>query len=278
MASMTTSMTISPGAAALCAACGALALLGIQRLTSTGTLKGREEPKGEEGEEGRVPAHVLPPTPSGKYLCVYLGSRPGASPAYAAAAKQLGESLARRGVGLVYGGGNVGLMGVLAHAVDDANGVVVGVIPRKLLPREISGVTVQSHHLIVTENMHERKWTMAKAASAFLALPGGFGTLEEVLEAITWSQLRIHDKRVGVLNVNGFWSPLVGLIHSCVNEGFVSAESAQIAIVESDVERLLDRVLAGPEPSGAEAASGTESSKSGLLLRKQLSTAVEGPG
>jgi len=171
-------------------------------------------------------------------LCVFAGSAVGARPEYAGAARGLAGELVRRGVGLVYGGGGVGLMGVLADAVLAARGEVIGIIPRPLAAREIAhrGLT----ELRVVESMHERKATMAKLSDGFIALPGGLGTLEETLEILTWSQLGIHRKPVGVLNVRGYYDGLLKLLTSAVREEFIKREYAGLLLFSDAPADLLD--------------------------------------
>ena len=154
-----------------------------------------------------------------KSLCVYLGANTGAAPVYANAARDLGLALAKNGVRLVYGGGAVGLMGVLARTVMENGGNVTGIIPQFLKDREVMLREVDD--LIVTTDMHERKRIMFQRADAFVALPGGIGTLEEVVEVMTWAQLDQHVKPVMIVNINGFWDPLVALFERMTQEGFL---------------------------------------------------------
>ena len=180
-------------------------------------------------------------------LTVFCGSSLGRSPAYAQAARSLGREMVRRGVGLVYGGAGVGLMGVLADTLLEGGGEVIGVIPRHLVEREIAhrGVT----DLRVVETMHERKALMAELGDGFVALPGGVGTLEELFEAWTWAQLGLHLKPCAVLNVQGYFDSLLSLVHHTVTEEFMRAEYASILIAEPDAAALLDR-LAAYRPRG----------------------------
>jgi uncharacterized protein (TIGR00730 family) len=173
-------------------------------------------------------------------ICVFCGSSPGVRASYAAAATALGAELVRRGLGLVYGGGSVGLMGVLADAVLGAGGEAIGVIPRGLASRELAhaGLT----ELRVVESMHQRKATMASLVDAFVALPGGLGTLEETLEVLTWSQLGIHDKPVGVLNTEGYYDGLIRLLTHAVREGFVHPDHVGLIVFGDTPAELLDRV------------------------------------
>jgi uncharacterized protein (TIGR00730 family) len=178
-------------------------------------------------------------------VCVYAGSNPGSDPAYAEATRALGAELAARGIGLVYGGGKVGLMGVIADAVLAAGGEAIGVMPQALIDREIGhpGLT----ELQVVDSMHERKARMAELADAFVALPGGIGTLEELIEVYTWSQLGIHDKACGVLNVGGYYDGLATLLDHAVAEGFLRAQHRAVLSFADDPAELLD-ALAAYEP------------------------------
>lgn len=173
-------------------------------------------------------------------VCVFCGSSPGASPAFAAAAEALGRAIAGSGRTLVYGGGRVGLMGALADAALAAGGAVVGVIPRALVERERAhpGLT----DLVVVESMHERKAAMADRADAFLATAGGLGTLEELFEAWTWGQLGLHAKPLGLLEVEGFFSPLLTFLDGLVEERFVRPEHREMLLVEAEPARLLERL------------------------------------
>jgi uncharacterized protein (TIGR00730 family) len=152
-------------------------------------------------------------------ICVYLGANKGAAPVYADAARGLGSAMAKAGVRLVYGGGAVGLMGILAHAVMEGGGQVTGIIPQFLKDREVMLREVDD--LIVTADMHERKSAMFERADAFVALPGGIGTLEEVVEVMTWAQLDRHVKPVLIVNINGFYDPLIALFDRMMKEGFL---------------------------------------------------------
>jgi uncharacterized protein (TIGR00730 family) len=180
-------------------------------------------------------------------LCVFCGSSTGSRPEYAAATLALAAELARRGIGLVYGGGAIGLMGVLADAVLAAGGEVIGVIPRPLATKEIAhaGCT----ELRIVESMHERKATMARLADGFLALPGGFGTFEETLEMLTWTQLGVHVKPVGALDVGGYWTGLRRLLTDGVEAGFVQPDNADMLLFDDDPARLLDRLAAWRAPA-----------------------------
>ncbi|MBI5070432.1 MAG: TIGR00730 family Rossman fold protein [Deltaproteobacteria bacterium] len=179
-------------------------------------------------------------------ICVFCGSSPGRRPEYREAAAALGRAMVRRGAGLVFGGGHVGIMGAVADAVLAAGGEATGVIPRGLQVRELAhgGLT----ELRVVDTMHERKALMAELSDAFVALPGGMGTLEETTEVLTWAQLGIHRKPVGLLDVAGYWSPFVAMLDHAVEEGFLRPDQRGLLLVEREVEPLLDR-LAGWRPA-----------------------------
>ncbi|MFC8172572.1 TIGR00730 family Rossman fold protein [Streptomyces sp. NPDC057325] len=170
-------------------------------------------------------------------LAVFLASSDGHDPAHAALAAAVGTDLARRGIGLVYGGGRTGLMGVLADAALEAGGEVVGVIPRSMIEREWAhqGVT----ELVVCDTMHERKAIMADRADAFAALPGGLGTLEEIFEVWSWRQLGFHAKPVGLLDAGGFWTPLLGALRGISGTGFLAASTLDDLAVAPDLPGLL---------------------------------------
>jgi uncharacterized protein (TIGR00730 family) len=180
-------------------------------------------------------------------ICVFCGSAVGVRPAYAEAARGLGRELARRGLGLVYGGGSVGLMGVLADAVLVEGGEVIGVIPAPLATRELAHAGLTKLHVV--PSMHERKATMARLSDGFVALPGGLGTLEETLEVLTWAQLGIHRKPVGVLDVEGYWSALERMLAHAVGEGFVRPEHAALLLRGTSASELLDRFAAWRAPA-----------------------------
>jgi len=173
-----------------------------------------------------------------KRICVFCGSSVGNKAEYSEAAVTLGGLLARRKITLVYGGGNVGLMGVIADAVLEAGGEVIGVIPHSLAEREIAHDRLT--HLHVVDSMHRRKAMMAEMADAFIAMPGGVGTFEEFFEAVTWTQLGLHRKPCGLLNAGGFYTPLAAFIDQAVSEGFIKPVHRAGIIVDDDAERLLD--------------------------------------
>jgi uncharacterized protein (TIGR00730 family) len=170
-------------------------------------------------------------------ICVYCGSSAGADPAFIAAARAFGRSLAENGIGLVYGGGDLGLMGAVAHAVLSAGGHVTGIIPRFLQKRENMLESVQE--LVVVEDMHERKRLMFEKADAFVALPGGVGTLEELVEQLTWVQLQRHDKPVLIADIAGFWRPLLALLDHMRDQGFIRPQSEARYLVCDEVDEIL---------------------------------------
>lgn len=169
---------------------------------------------------------------------MFCGSSSGARPEYCAVAKELGEQLVRRHIGLVYGGGKLGLMGQLADSVLSAGGEVVGVIPKHLLDWEVGHKGLTTLHVVAS--MHERKEMMADLADAFIALPGGFGTLEEFCEVLTWTQLGLHNKPCGLLNVEGFYSPLLEMFDRLVNERFLNAANRALVLTAGNPSQLLD--------------------------------------
>jgi len=182
-----------------------------------------------------------------KRICVFCGSNPGRRPEYMEAARAMGRVLVERGIGLVYGGGNVGLMGEVADTVLAAGGVAIGVIPEALMAREAGHTGLTELHVVAT--MHHRKAMMADLSDGFVALPGGFGTFEEFCEVLTWSQLGFHPKPCGLLNVAGYYGPLLALFDQAVAEGFVPPAHRALVIEETDPARLLDRFAAFRPPS-----------------------------
>lgn len=174
-------------------------------------------------------------------VCVYCGSSAGNRPEFMLAAREVGETLALRGIGLVFGGGHVGLMGAAADGALALGGRVEGVIPRDMQEREWAHSGTNLH---LVESMHERKAVMEALSDAFIALPGGIGTLDELFEIWTWAQLGYHRKPVGLLNVGGFWQPLISLADHLVESGFLSAEARAILRSDSNVASLLDSLAA----------------------------------
>lgn len=173
-------------------------------------------------------------------VCVFCGSQPGAQPAYVAAARELGGWLAQQRIELVYGGGHIGMMGAVADAALTAGGRVTGVIPEHLMRPEVAHQNLSE--LIVVDTMHTRKRTMAQRADAFIVLPGGYGTYEEMFEMITWLQLRLQAKPVGLLNVAGFYDRLVEFLHHAAAEQFIRPEHRGLLIVERTVSALIEQL------------------------------------
>ncbi len=190
-----------------------------------------------------------------KRLCVFCGSSPGKAPVYAEAAGELGRAMAARKIGLVFGGGRIGLMGVIADAVLAEGGEAIGVIPKALKERELGhdGVT----ELRVVSSMHQRKAMMADLADGFIAMPGGFGTLDELCEILTWAQLGIHDKPCGLLNVNGFFAPLLALFDHQMEEGFLAAKHRALLRVEEKPELLVSALMEASRPGARGPLHGT---------------------
>lgn len=180
-----------------------------------------------------------------KRVCVFCGSNKGTRPAYAEAARRMGTTLAQRGIGLVYGAGNIGLMGVLADTVLHARGEVIGIIPEALIGYEVAheGLT----ELRIVESMHARKAMMADLSDAFIAMPGGFGTFEEFCEVLTWAQLGLQQKPCGLLNIEGYYDSLLALFDHAVAEGFVRPQHRSLVVQGTDPDALLDQ-LARYEP------------------------------
>jgi uncharacterized protein (TIGR00730 family) len=182
-------------------------------------------------------------------VTVFCGSNVGARDSYRAAAVQVGGLLAERKIGLVYGGGNIGLMGALADAALARGGEVIGVIPHALVAREVAHAGLSQ--LRVVNSMHQRKALMADLSDAFIALPGGYGTLEEFLEVVTWSQLGIHKKPCGLLNTDNYFDALIGMLDHAVREGFLYSKNRALVLEETDPAKLLD-ALEGWEPVARE--------------------------
>jgi uncharacterized protein (TIGR00730 family) len=173
-------------------------------------------------------------------VCVFCGSQGGARPEYLECARALGTSLARRGISTVYGGGHIGMMGAVADAALAAGGRVVGVIPEHLMRPEVAHQKLDE--LIVVDSMHTRKRTMAERSDAFIVLPGGYGTFEEMFEMLTWLQLQLHAKPVGVVNVVGYFDRLLDFLRHAADEGFIRPEYWDLLIVEAGVDLLLERL------------------------------------
>lgn len=181
-----------------------------------------------------------------KRLCVYCGSSPGRDPRYGEAARTLGNILLERDIGLVYGGASVGVMGQVADAVLAGGGQAIGVIPEALAVKEVAHDGLTEQHVV--PSMHERKALMADLSDGFVALPGGWGTIEEIFEVLTWAQLGFHDKPCGLLNTGGYYDLLHGFLEHAIEEEFVKPTYRQMLIVESDPAALLDRYAAYTPP------------------------------
>ena len=179
-------------------------------------------------------------------ICIYCGSSPGKDPAFRAAATRLGEILAAAGIALVFGGGSGGMMGAVASAVQAGGGKVIGVIPDFLTGRE--NVFRGAREVVVTEDMHERKRIMFERSDAFVALPGGIGTLEELVEQLTWAQLGRHKKPILIANINGFWGGLLGVLDHMGASGFIHSSAQLTYLVADDVETILPMLIAAAEP------------------------------
>ena len=192
-----------------------------------------------------------------KRVCVFCGSSTGVRPVYVESARAMGKALLRKGIGLVYGGGGRGLMGILADSVLEGGGEVIGVIPEAMAAKEVAhhGVT----ELRTVHSMHERKAMMADLSDAFVAMPGGFGTFEEFCEIITWAQLGLHRKPCGILNVEGYYRPLLELFDRAEAQGFISTANRRLVLEEAHPDRLLD-LLAAYIPPRVEKWIGTDES------------------
>jgi uncharacterized protein (TIGR00730 family) len=190
---------------------------------------------------------------SGKRVCVFCGSTDGKSPLYATAARSLGQRLAASGMGLVYGGASVGLMGLLANSVLEAGGEVIGVLPSVLKDREIAHPCLTRLHFV--GSMHERKALMASLADAFVALPGGYGTLDEFLEILTWAQLKIHSKPCILINTAGYYDGLLAFLDQAVREGFLKRENRGLVLVASDVSEAMSFIAQVATTQRAESRS-----------------------
>jgi uncharacterized protein (TIGR00730 family) len=204
-------------------------------------------------------------------VCVFCGSRDGNDPAYVAAAEETGAAIARRGWRLIYGGGHVGLMGALADAALAEGGEVIGIMPRALLTREIAHPGLTRLHLVTS--MHRRKALMSSMSDGFLTLPGGFGTLEEFFETLTWAQLGLHTKPCALLDVIGFWDPLLAMVDNQIADGFVPARHRRIILTGDDPDELLDRMAAYVPPDSIEPFPGLP--EDGPPVHRDLETALE---
>jgi uncharacterized protein (TIGR00730 family) len=182
-----------------------------------------------------------------KRICVFCGSLSGAREVYSEQARALGRAMAERGIGLVYGGGGVGMMGSVADAVIEARGEVIGVIPYSLASKERARRDIDMR---VVNTMHERKAIMAELSDAFIAMPGGFGTFEEVMETITWGQLGIHRKPVGLLNIAGYYDPLLTMIDRAIEEGFILPSYRNLFVASTEIDELFDLMRRFQPPEG----------------------------
>jgi uncharacterized protein (TIGR00730 family) len=189
----------------------------------------------------------MEPLPDLRSICVFCGASSGKDPRYAAAAAAVGERLASRGIQLVYGGGHLGLMGAVADAALAAGGRVVGVIPRGLVDRELAHRGVSE--LRIVDTLHQRKAVMAELSDGFIALPGGLGTLEELAEVLSWAQLDLHAKPIGLLDVGGYFGALEGFLDHAVSEGFVAERHRRLLLVDDDIDRLLAAFAAWRPPA-----------------------------
>jgi hypothetical protein len=180
-------------------------------------------------------------------VCVFCGASAGNKTTYRLAAETLGRELVGRGIRLVYGAGSVGLMGTLARTVHDRGGEVLGVIPEPLTAREVAGDVIGD--TVVVQTMHERKALMARESDAFIAMPGGFGTMDELFEAITWGQIGIHRKPIGLFNVNGYFDSVLQWIDFAVKEGFIRPQHRQLFLVGDDPSSLLERLALYQPPA-----------------------------
>lgn len=177
-----------------------------------------------------------------KHLCVFCGSNSGSRPVYKAVAQALGRALVERGLGLVYGGGNVGLMGTIADSVLAVGGTAIGVIPQALVDKELAHKDLTQLHIV--GSMHERKAMMADLSDGFIALPGGFGTFEEFCEVLTWAQLGFHQKPCGLLNIDGYYNTLIAMFDHATVEQFVRPAHRSLVLEAQDPNQLLDRMAA----------------------------------
>lgn len=177
-----------------------------------------------------------------KSICIYCGSAVGASPIYAQAARELAQGMVANNIALVYGGGNIGLMGVIADEILRLGGEATGVIPKALLDKEVGHTGLTRLHIV--KDMHERKAMMAELSDGFIAMPGGVGTLEELFEVFTWLQLGLHDKPIGLLNVGGFYDGLIAFVQHQVSQGFLKANQASFLMHEAQAPALLARFKA----------------------------------
>ena len=182
-----------------------------------------------------------------KRVCVFCGSSPGNNPVYIKTARKLANAIINKNYGVVYGGGAVGLMGVIAKSISDANGEIIGVIPKNLLDRDVAYTKLED--LRIVDTMHERKEMMHNLSDGFIALPGGFGTFEEIFEAITWAQLGLHKKPCGILNINHYFDRLVDFLNVAVEQGFIHNKCMDLILVDNDPQALLNKMDSYTAPS-----------------------------
>lgn len=188
-----------------------------------------------------------------KTLCVFCGSSYGKQPVYAETALRLGQLMVQQGIDLVYGGGGVGLMGVIARTIVEGGGHVTGILPTALMSKELPvAKSLEQNHgeLILVETMHERKALMARRADAYIAMPGGYGTLDELFEAVTWNQLGVQRKAIGLLNIAGYFDPLLAWVERAIADGFVADKYRNLLVVEAEPEALLTRLQSYTPPAG----------------------------
>jgi len=210
--------------------------------SATRQAEGGERTCSDETDRQAAPAVASPSSDHGFTLCVYCGSRPGVRPEYTALAQRLGAAIGRRGWCMVYGGGRAGLMGTVADAALAAGAPVIGIIPASLMRLEVGHVGLTELHVVQT--MHQRKQMMAERADAFVAMPGGIGTFEELFEVWTWRHLGYHDRPLGLLDTAGYWQPMLRFLQSSVAEGFMSAPQMAALQNSDDVDALLDALQA----------------------------------
>ncbi|MEM8897028.1 MAG: TIGR00730 family Rossman fold protein [Bacteroidota bacterium] len=173
-------------------------------------------------------------------LCIFCGSNPGKKSVYADGARALGSLMAEQKIKLVYGGGKIGLMGIIADTLLEKGGEVIGVIPDFLMKKEVGHTGIQEMHVVKT--MHERKYLMSEIADGFIAMPGGFGTLDELAEILTWAQLGLHQKPIGILNIDGYFDGLLSFVDTMVKEGYLVAQNSKMILVDDDPKKLLEKM------------------------------------
>jgi uncharacterized protein (TIGR00730 family) len=217
---------------------------------NSATYPNNSKPPNTDARETQVePTHAFPPKPPIEDICVFCGSLPGTRPIYLESARQVGRTLAKRKIDIVYGGGRVGLMGALADAAIEAGGKVFGIIPDSLMRSEIAHEAITE--LAVVPDMHTRKAQMHARSDAFLTLPGGIGTFEEIFEIFSWATLGIHKKPIGILNVDGYYNPLIQLLDHAIAEGFIRPQHRDFVVVSDRPDDVIDRLIDFvPPPTG----------------------------